>query len=120
MTSPMSKFTLKTLVTMIAAPVALTSLAPAAAAQDDPPRATVRYGDLDLTTAEGRELLKWRVHGAIARMCKTRASQGGPLRQQVDSMKCRAAARRSVEDRMAILLDGNGTHLAGGNVVAAR
>ena len=57
---------------LLAAPMALTGLSvPAAASDDDGESRTaiVRYGDLNLSTDEGRETLTSRVKFAVRQVC---------------------------------------------------
>ena len=103
----MAKFS----IILMAATVATAGIAaPAAATEDEAPRAVVHYGDLDLSSTVGRERLSMRVSGAVKQVCavETRAD----MRRQEASRACRTQAMRNVEGQLASLLNGNGTQLA--------
>lgn len=108
MPNPLTKFALAALAT----PMALAALAVPAAAQDDRPRAEVRYGDLDLASTEGRARLQRRVDGAIARMCGMRTANRLNLREHMAASQCREDARRDADARLASLLNRYGARLA--------
>lgn len=96
---------------LLAASVAAAGIAaPAAANEDETPRTVVHYGDLDLSSAAGRERLSMRVSGAVKRMCavETRADIG----RKAASRECRAQATRNLDTQLASLLNGNGAELA--------
>lgn len=80
--------------------------APALAHADQPPRVLVRYGDLDLSTASGREQFDTRVRVAIRKMCVV------PARDFLIARKCTMAARRSAAPQMQALFDRNPLRLA--------
>ncbi len=93
--------------------------APAVAAEDDPPRAVVRYGDLNLASAAGRDRLTVRVRMAVRRMCgsMTRLT----LQEQVATRRCITAAYKSAEPQLAKLFSGAATRIVDrdGRVLAA-
>jgi UrcA family protein len=106
---------------LLAASVTTAGLSvPAAAEEDERPRAVVRYDDLNLASVAGRERLSTRVRTAVKRMCRTDFRQ--TLQQRAGARMCKVHAMRSVEPQLAALLNGNGTAFAGkdGAVVTAR
>lgn len=100
--SPMSKLTL----IMIAAAISATGAAVPASAQDgERATATIRYDDLNLSSAAGRERLDTRVRVAIRNMCHT--EQRPTLRQRALAEECETVAKRSIEPQIASLLNGS-------------
>lgn len=97
----MSKLTL-----ILTAALAASSIAVPSLAQDggDKATATVRYDDLNLASAAGRERLDTRVRTAIKSMCAADSRQN--LQQRAASLECEAAAKRSIEPQMAALYNG--------------
>lgn len=91
--------------------------APAAAQDDERPRVAVRYDDLNLASAAGRERLDTRVRIAIKRMCF--AEPRPTLRQRAAARECETAAKRSIEQQMAMLLNGTGSRFGERPPVAA-
>lgn len=104
---------------LAAASVMVAGAAAPAAAADEPPRAVVRYGDLNLASVAGRDRLTVRVRMAIRRMCGslTRLT----LQEQIATRKCRTAAFKSAEPQLAKLFNGAATRIVDrdGRVVAA-
>lgn len=84
--------------------------APAMAQEDQTPRVMVRYGDLDLQTADGRERLDARIRGAIRSMCRT--DPRPTLWSRASQQACEARARSSVEPQLAALLNGSSARFA--------
>ena len=109
---------------LLAAPIALTSFAvPAAAAEDDGERRTtlVRYDDLNLSTANGRESLATRVKYAVRKVCGSRPHYRQELSQRATALRCEQSAMADAEVKLAELFNGNGARLvdAGRIVIAA-
>lgn len=86
------------------------AVAPAFAQDDGALRISVRYSDLDLATADGRERLDTRVRVAIRAICNSEPRQTARLR--VASQECEAHARRSVDPQLASLLNGSSARFA--------
>jgi len=109
---------------LLAAPIALTGLTLPAAAQDnaafEKESIAVRYDDLNLTSSAGRERLSKRVRIAVQQVCGTRAARDLKTRQV--AYKCRDAAMRDADVKMAALFENSGTALAdaGAMVVATQ
>lgn len=99
--------------TLITASVALAAIggaAPAMAQDDDAPRVLVRYDDLNLSSAAGRQRLDTRVRLAIRSVCMV-----GPrvsLRERAESRECEKQARLRVDPQVALLLNGDGAKFA--------
>ena len=77
---------------------------------DERPTATVRYDDLNLWTAAGRERLDTRVRMAIRSMCAVDPRPS--LRQRAEGRECEAIAKRSVEPQVAALYNGSHARFA--------
>ncbi|HMO75507.1 MAG TPA: UrcA family protein [Sphingopyxis sp.] len=104
---------------LLAAPLALTGFSVPAAAQEEK-SVVVRYDDLNLSTAPGRERLQWRVASAIRSVCDSRPHYRQTLTQRAQALECEAAARRDADVKLAGLFSGDGTALAGrGQIVVA-
>lgn len=85
--------------------MALACLATApAAAQTDPVRVAVPYGDLDLTKDEGRKRLDARLERAARRACGTTSSIR-TVSQMIALRTCLAEARTSYQSQLALALD---------------
>jgi len=110
----------KLFLTLLAAPLALTSLSMPAAAQETT-SVIVRYDDLNLASVAGRERLDTRVKYAIQAVCDTRPSSRQDLRQRAYSQKCAKTAARDAEVKLASSLNGEGTALAdrGGKIIVS-
>lgn len=65
------------------------------------PTVAVRYGDLDLSTSQGRASLHRRVGAAVDRMCEYGKSRD--LRAQAAAAQCRKIAMAAGEKDMAAL-----------------
>ncbi|MGL3822574.1 UrcA family protein [Sphingopyxis sp. R3-92] len=95
---------------LLAASVAAAGIAaPAAANEDNQPRALVSYKDLDLSQAADRARLSSRIERAARKICVVEPRRD--LQRQAESRECRAQAMRSVEIQVASLLNGNGAQL---------
>ncbi|MBL8651333.1 MAG: UrcA family protein [Sphingopyxis sp.] len=107
---------------LLAAPIALTGLSLPAAAQDDPSvdkrSVAVRYDDLNLANAAGRERLSARVQSAVRQVCGVRSARDAWERQTAS--KCKDAAMRDADGKLAALFERNGTAFAdAGSLVVA-
>lgn len=78
---------------------------------DNRPSATIRYDDLNLSTASGRARLDTRVRMAIKSMCAS--DSRATLSERAASLECEAAAKRSVEPQLASLYNGSSARFAG-------
>ena len=89
----------KYIVAAIAA--SLASAAPVTAAENmfEPTTRVVRYDDLDLTSAKGRERLETRVRMAVNSACGYREARS--LSEKVMAERCRKAARQQSEAQVA-------------------
>lgn len=101
----MFKQTLKPASMLMIAMAAGAAATPAMAQEDGAPRVMVRYGDLDLATASGRERLDTRVRTAINSMCNVHERQS--LQRRAAARECVTQAQRSVEPQLAALLGGS-------------
>lgn len=114
----MAKFSLF----LLAAPMVLTAAAtPAMAATDDNGErrtAHVRYDDLNLSTAKGRESLTTRVKYAIQKVCGSRPHYRQPLSERASAVQCEKSATADAEVKLADLFNGNGARLADAGRIA--
>ena len=79
-------------------------LAVPAGAADEPPSVGVRYGDLDLTSAQGQRQLDIRLERAAREVCGLdRKVVGSHLRSQ-HSRECYQEARRTLDQQYAQLV----------------
>lgn len=103
---------------LLAAPLVLTSISVPAAAQEKK-TVVVRYDDLNLSSATGRDRLSTRVKMAVRDVCNTRLAQG--LRAEQKARQCESIAMKDADVKLASLFSGNGTALAdrGPVIVAA-
>lgn len=101
---------LKTNLIAAAALTAAGLAGPAFANDEERQTVTVRYDDLNLASAAGRERLDTRVRVAIRNMCN--AGVGATARERVTSAKCVAVANRSVETQFAALYKGGSARFA--------
>jgi UrcA family protein len=62
----------------------------------------VRYGDLDLSTAEGVKTLERRVDAAAKRVCDVSPPKPGNLTRQQAGRSCLAKARASARQQVAL------------------
>ena len=110
----MAKFTSLLLI----APLALTGLSLPAAAQEKQ-SVVVRYDDLNLSSASGRERLTTRVRMAVMQVCGIRDTRD--LKAKAKANTCKKVAMRDADVKLAGLFNGNGTALAdrGPVIVAA-
>lgn len=96
---------------MVALAVATTGIAaPAKAQDDDMPRVTVPYSDLNLASVDGRKRLDTRVRSAIREVCQTEPRP--TLRQRAIEQACAADAIRSTQVQVAALVNGHNARLA--------
>lgn len=114
----MAKFTLF----LLAAPMALTGLAvPAAAATDDKGErytTIVRYDDLNLSTAKGRESLTTRVKYAVQKVCGSRPQYRQALQERAIAIRCEKSAMADADVKLAELFNGNGARFADAGQIA--
>ncbi len=103
---------------LLAAPLAITGLSLPAAAQEKQ-SVVVRYDDLNLSSALGRERLTTRVRMAVIEVCGMRDVRD--LKAKAKANTCKKIAMRDAEVKLAGLFNGNGTALAdrGPVIVAA-
>ncbi len=109
---------------LLAAPMALTGLSvPASASEDDSERRTaiVKYGDLNLSTAKGREALSSRVKFAVRQVCGSRPHYRQTLAERAPAIQCEKSAMADADVKLAALFNGDGARFAdaGGLVIAA-
>lgn len=109
---------------LLAAPMALAGLSvPAAASEDDGERRTavVKYGDLNLSTAKGREALTSRVKYAVRKVCNSRPHYRQTLAERAPAIQCEKSAMADADVKLAALFNGDGARLAdaGRLVIAA-
>ena len=99
---------------LLAAPVALVGFVVPVAAEDDGERRSVvvRYDDLNLSSAEGRERLNTRVKFAVQTVCGTRVNYRQALRERTMSLQCEDSAMADADVKLAALFNGDGTRLA--------
>lgn len=116
--SPMSKLA----ITLLAAPLALAGATAPAFAGDDVRSIVVRYDDLNLTSASGRDRLTQRVKNAVETVCDSRPHYRPTLADRARAAKCEAITMRDANVKLAAVLDGSGTQYAdkGGMTVSAR
>jgi UrcA family protein len=107
---------------LLAAPVALAGFSVPAAAEDDGERHTVivRYDDLNLSSADGRERLTTRVKSAVQKVCGTRLHYRQSLRERAVADRCEDSAMADAGVKLAGLFNGESTRLADrGRIVVA-
>ncbi|KQZ71536.1 hypothetical protein ASE06_19170 [Sphingopyxis sp. Root214] len=107
---------------LLAAPVALAGFAVPAAAEGDGERhtAVVRYDDLDLSGADGRERLNARVKFAVQKVCGTRLHYRQGLRERAVANRCEDSAMADADVKLAGLFNGESARLADrGRIVVA-
>ncbi len=105
----------KALCAVAAVAVSMTSLSASASAQSHTVRtAIVEYGDLDLTSAEGKSTLDARLRGAVRQVCGGYDSRN--LFEVADHSNCvkeaRASARRATVTLIAAAEAGELTETA--------
>ena len=94
---------------LLAVPLALTSISVPAAAQEKK-SVVVRYDDLNLSSASGRDRLTTRVKMAVREVCDTRLAQG--LRAQQKARECANDTMKDTDVKLASLFNGAGTAVA--------
>jgi UrcA family protein len=103
---------------LLAAPLATAGLSLPAAAnptlEEDSERHTaiVRYDDLNLSSAEGRERLTTRVRHAVREVCNTRPHNRPTLRERAIANSCAKTAMADAEVKLAALFNGDGARYA--------
>lgn len=113
----MAKFSI-----LLAAPVALAGFSVPAAAEDDGERHTVvvRYDDLNLSSADGRERLTTRVKYAVQKVCGIRVHSRQGLRERALANRCENSAMADADVKLASLFNGESARLADrGRIVVA-
>lgn len=113
----MAKFSLL----LLAAPLTLAAISTPVAAQEQKKSVVVRYDDLNLASAAGRERLTARVNRALQQVCDSRPHYRQTLSERADALECEADARRDTDVKLAALFNGASARFAdqGGVVVAA-
>jgi UrcA family protein len=80
---------------------------------------TVRYSDLNLASARGREQLDRRVRGAIRQVCGEPVIM--PLSQRLSERRCVSGAWQGAEPQVAAAIEGRSiASRSGAIVIAAR
>jgi UrcA family protein len=112
----------KLAITLLAAPLALAGVAAPAFAEDDVRSVVVRYDDLNLTSASGRDRLIQRVKNAVEIVCDSRPHYRPTLAERARAAKCEAITMRDADVQLAAVFDGSGAQYAdkGGMTVSAR
>lgn len=87
----------------IAAVAVCLSATPALAGQADQKSMNINVADLDLATAEGRQILDNRIEWAARRVCEVGQARTGTRLPYPDSAKCLEEARASAELQLAFL-----------------
>lgn len=112
---------------ILAAPFALVgaaapAAATAAAAEEDQQSIVVRYDDLNLSTASGREKLTGRVDRAVRQVCNSRPHYRATLSERATASKCEVTAMGDANAKLASLFGAAGPRMAdqGGMTVVAR
>lgn len=91
--------------TLAAAAVGLMLAAtPATAGSEDGHKLTVKYRDLDLSTAEGQKTLDRRIDQAAREVCGVGATRTGTRLPSSERKKCMTQARAVVKDQVAALI----------------
>lgn len=115
----MAKFS----ILMLAAPMAFAAVASPAAAEEEEGRSVVvRYDDLNLSSAQGRDRLNSRVKDAIMTVCGSRPQYRQTLGERALSRKCEDTATRDADAKLAGLFNGSAGRLAdsgNGRIVVA-
>lgn len=107
---------------LLAAPMALAGFSVPAAAENDGERhtAVVRYDDLNLSSADGRDRLATRVKFAVRKVCGTRLFHRQALRERAVSTRCEDSAMADADVKLAGLFNGESARLADrGRIVVA-
>ena len=107
---------------LLVAPVALVGFAVPAAAEDEGERhsVVVRYDDLNLSSADGRERLATRVKFAVRKVCGNRLHYRQALRERAIANRCEDSAMADAEVKLASLFNGESARLADrGRIVVA-
>jgi UrcA family protein len=88
----------------LALALAAVVLAAPAAAADEAPSVGVRYGDLDLTSAEGQRKLDLRLERAAREVCGLNETVVGSHLRSPESRTCYREARRHLDQQYAELV----------------
>ncbi|OGS51347.1 MAG: hypothetical protein A3J40_10615 [Erythrobacter sp. RIFCSPHIGHO2_12_FULL_63_10] len=78
---------------------------PVLAGDDNAPKVTVEYDDLDLTSEKGQAVLERRVRAAINQACEASSQITGSRVMSADKSRCLAAARRSAKSQVAAIIE---------------
>lgn len=107
---------------ILAVPLAFGTMAVPAAAQEEARSVVVRYDDLNLSSAGDRTRLASRVKHAVEKVCDSRPNYRPSLAEQARAAECEQRAMDDVGGKLASLIEGSGTQLAGtrGVSVSAR
>lgn len=76
-------------------------LAAPVVAADEAPSVAVRYGDLDLTSAEGQQQLDSRLERAAREVCGVNEKRTGTYLRSQSSRECYREARRHLDQQYA-------------------
>jgi UrcA family protein len=87
---------------LVLAAAAITFAVPAAAES-----MSVKYDDLDLTTATGQKQLAQRLDKAAREVCGMTDQRTGTRMTSPDTRKCYADARASAKERFAAIMSGS-------------
>jgi len=82
--------------------LAATAVAPAFAADEAPPTATVRYGDLDLRTEAGVRRLRVRINGAALAVCVASGFYRAGVTWSSAARQCQHDAVKTAEPRLQL------------------
>jgi len=95
---------------LLAAPLVAATIVAPAAAQEEKQSVSVRYDDLNLVSASGRERLETRVRSAVRQICGVNGRM--TLTEQAHVLACKAEASRDADVKLAALFSGQGGRLA--------
>lgn len=99
----------------LAAPIAAAGFIVPAAAEDNGERrsVTVRYDDLNLASASGRDRLTTRIRFAVRAVCDSRLRHRQPLSERAVAKECEDAVMADANVKLAGLFNGSTARLAG-------
>ena len=89
----------------LALAVVAAALAVPALAADEAPRIGVRYGDLDLTSAEGQQKLDQRLERAAREVCGMNETAVGSHLRSNHARECYREARRQLDQQYAAVVN---------------
>lgn len=95
---------MKLIIAMTTAALFATAIPASAQPAPDAPKASVNYGDLNLSTPAGRAALDRRVERAVAKLCPAPPQQ--ELGRQPSYRACQDGARTSASQEMARIYSG--------------